>query len=967
MRATISAVLTAGLLACVDAAGADWHSVRYELREGEANTVRGPDKAYTSVRPADGAWSERYELRNHFANLGGHDIRGHSASVVTFRDYVVASGHSGMSSRIVFRIRLSEPVSEATWDIGAHGRHVSPGALLEARYSADGANWSAAHVYPAGQGEYRPPRLRLAFARPTKDLYIGLFAEVDEGQTAYWNLGSTGTLTFAPTAAPPSLADTTGDPQDPTAPSIELHGQRFVPNTFFGTTTHVNSERGIELLMDLNVHTVRIDFRWFGLEPARGSYAFSSDMWMITSADLGLAHGLDQLPVITMAPKWALGENGTFPNDRSVDALEEFMYRIATKYKGRIKYWQAMNEPNMAVWKDRFVTFLRAFHHGVKRADPENRVVLCGFAGQGPSQLEALYRYGGREYFDVLASHSYTRPQLPEEGGYVDKIQALHEVMGRHGDHKPLWVTEMGWNGVEPSMLEHLRAKYAGHRSYACTEEDQARGLARLYLISATMPWIERVYFFHLQQEAPYTKVMEQADYYMGLVTPWGEGQTRPKDAYFAVKTVVRMIGESTYRKRIELGSRLWALVFEREEDAVVALWSLDDHVTMVLPDASAIKDVTSMVGTPVLVRDGQLQLSGRPVYLTTLPRNLTRLTQGLQQALVRGSRAFQLAVGLDLQRTTSRQPVLAVTVANTGRDARIPPPIFLQAGPAEWKLGRDRIVDDVPLPTGGERTHTVLLHGPPGQRGETTVDAMARLLDGDSDSRAARTLRYLVARAAPEAFVAEGDLGEWAGVTPVVIGESPAQREFVEWGGAEDCAARWYCAHNRRGLVFAAEVADDRHHQPIDEGTADTMWRSDGIQIAFDVAGDARPVSNVPQYDGVDDVEIGLALSPRGPLAYAWVNPRGTTGVLTLDEYRIVRDEQAKATRYEVVIPWSVLGLARPPVGQWLGMNVLVNDDDGDGRRGWLEWAPGIGHGKDPSQFPKVLMQAEADSGDPD
>ncbi len=37
--------------------------------------------------------------------------------------------------------------------------------------------------------------------------------------------------------------------------------------------------------------------------------------------------------------------------------------------------------------------------------------------------------------------------------------------------------------------------------------------------------------------------------------------------------------------------------------------------------------------------------------------------------------------------------------------------------------------------------------------------------------------------------------------------------------------------------------------------------------------------------------------------------------------------------------------------------MNILVNDNDGEGRRGWLEWAPGMGFTKDPSRFPKVLF----------
>ena len=128
----------------------------------------------------------------------------------------------------------------------------------------------------------------------------------------------------------------------------------------------------------------------------------------------------------------------------------------------------------MAVWRERFVPFLRAYYRGVKRADPQNKVVLCGFAGVEHLHLDAVYRLGGKDFFDILGAHPYTRPAMPEDGGYLERIRAIREVMVKYGDRKPLWVDEIGWNGVEPSMLEYLRTKFDGHRSCAVTEEDQA-------------------------------------------------------------------------------------------------------------------------------------------------------------------------------------------------------------------------------------------------------------------------------------------------------------------------------------------------------------------------------------------------------------------------------------------------------------------------------------------------------------
>ena len=635
----VTHIVVVTFLSCVSVAQAEWDSVSYHFTAGEANTVDGPGKAFRTTRPAGGTWTASFGASNHFANLQGERIPVHSAQSVAFHDYNTASGHAGKSSHILFKIELSEPVTDAVWDIGAHGRNVVAPARLTARYSRDGEKWLDAYEYPAGYGsDHDPPPVTLRFGPPAKELYLGWFADVPQG-TGWWLIGSTGELTFTPAQTQDPVTENPASATDEPVPA-RLQAARTIPSTFFGTTTHVNSEGLIELLEDLRISNVRVDFAWSGLEPARGQYNFDGGLWMLASADLGITRNLDQLVVLTRPPAWAVGERETYPNDQSLAALEEFMFQIASKYKGRIRYWQAGNEPNMAVWRERFVPFLKAFRRGVKRADPENRVVLCGFAGVEHRHLEAVYRLGGKDDFDILGAHPYTRPAMPEEGGFLEKIGAIHAVMRKYGDNKPLWVDEIGWNGVEPSMLEYLRARFDGHRTYAVTEEDQARGLARTYLIAATVPWIERVYFFHLHQEAAYTDINEQVDYYMGLFTPWRKGQIRPKDAYFAVKTVIEALSGSTYQDRIETPPRVWALHFERGDEASIALWSLDDGVAMKTDDLSAVTSITSMVGTPVLITKDSLPLSGRPLYLKTDRAHAERLKQQIRSAQWHGTAA---------------------------------------------------------------------------------------------------------------------------------------------------------------------------------------------------------------------------------------------------------------------------------------------------------------------------------------
>lgn len=587
------------------------------FHEGEPIAVAGPGKSICVARPGDGPWQVQIGLANHYANLLGEPILIFSARQIAFHDYFLATGHAGQTSELVLKLELSEPIAAFRWDIGNHGINVSDGASLTASHSVDGATWSTAYDYPKGShGDCDPPAQMVSLAAPASNLYLRWEAIVPEGQNGWWNLGDSGVLTLQAVGAPPLDETPPPAPQPDARWTEQRYRERVIPETFFGTTTHVNSEGMIRLLKDLQVPAVRIDFAYVGLEPSKGSYNFAPDLWMIQSADLGIEQGLDQLVVLTTPPPWSQCENGTYPNDDSAQALEDFMFALASKYKGKIRYWQAGNEPNIGLWQDRFVTFLKAYYNGVKRADPENKVVLCGFAGNAPAHLDGVYRRGAKDYFDILDAHAYTRPAMPENGGFVEQLQALHEVMLRYGDDKPLWITEVGWNGVEPSMLPYLKAKYEGHRVYACSEEDQARGLARVYLLAATVPWVERVYFFHLHQEAEYRAVEENVDYYMGLFTPWIDGP-RPKDAYFAVKTVVEVMRGATFKERVPTAEKTWALAFERDGAMTLALWTCGEVGSVTLSDTSMIDVITSMVGSPVLV-EPTLQITGRPIYIRT-------------------------------------------------------------------------------------------------------------------------------------------------------------------------------------------------------------------------------------------------------------------------------------------------------------------------------------------------------------
>ena len=80
---------------------------------------------------------------------------------------------------------------------------------------------------------------------------------------------------------------------------------------------------------------------------------------------------------------------------------------------------------------------------------------------------------------------------------------------------------------------------------------------------------------------------------------------------------------------------------------------------------------------------------------------------------------------------------------------------------------------------------------------------------------------------------------------------------------------------------------------------------------------------------------EIGLSLTAHGPECYRSAGA-GAKGVLT--NVTLVVRREGLETIYECAIPWADLpGLG--PDKKTFGFGLFVNDNDGDGRRGYKEW----------------------------
>lgn len=261
---------------------------------------------------------------------------------------------------------------------------------------------------------------------------------------------------------------------------------------------------------------------------------------------------------------------------------------------------------------------------------------------------------------------------------------------------------------------------------------------------------------------------------------------------------------------------------------------------------------------------------------------------------------------------------------------------------PPGWQVEPGASADLGLLRPGESRPMLFRVRVPPADRdGQATVSA--RVVEPAPSAELTVLRSRPVARALRRDVppVLDGRFDDWSGEPALRLGEggSGSVRIEKEYTGPGDCSAEVYLGWDPEMLYLAAAVTDNSHAQTE---TGPGLWQGDCLQLAFR-PGPPNPGSG---YDGTE-AEVGLTLGPGGPEVFRWMPAPGPCPGARL---AVVREDSV--TRYEAAIPWAALGVRPMQAGRRLAWSMTVNDNDGTGFQGWLEWTPGICGGKDSSAF---------------
>jgi len=221
--------------------------------------------------------------------------------------------------------------------------------------------------------------------------------------------------------------------------------------------------------------------------------------------ELAAAHNAAVLYTLGGTPRWASARPdetcayglGCAAEPVKMAHWEEYVRRVAQRYRGRIAMYELWNEPSFSdIARDRgrpgfytgdvanMVEMARIARKVLDEVDPGAILSTPGFVS-GPDRLDLFLAAGGKQYIQAVAYHFYA----VNAGEFVQRVLEVRAIMKRHGlEGLPLWNTE---TGLEVYPSDQPLPPGVQNQTPA-----QAASLMAQFLVLGAATGLERFYYY---------------------------------------------------------------------------------------------------------------------------------------------------------------------------------------------------------------------------------------------------------------------------------------------------------------------------------------------------------------------------------------------------------------------------------------------------------------------------------------
>ena len=310
------------------------------------------------------------------------------------------------------------------------------------------------------------------------------------------------------------------------------------------STSDERIREDLQALRRAGVRTLRVSFGWDDLEPERDHYDYAPiDQVLRIAGELGVR----LIPYVCYTPAWLAPKSAperdiyrSPPTD--VREFEQLMELLAARYQGRFASWELWNEPdNREYWLGtaaEYALLLKAGARGVKRGDPDARVVLGGIAGHLDFLEELLAEHDVASSIDIVNWHSYSETWSPEPlEGITPYLERAAELIEQHGEAEPLWLAEVGYSSFRRGNF--VSDWYTARFAFEHTPEFQGSALLRVLAMARSVPEVELIAWYEVRDLPPGTEVIgDHNNRHLGVLDATG----RPKPAFHSLTRAVTLL-----------------------------------------------------------------------------------------------------------------------------------------------------------------------------------------------------------------------------------------------------------------------------------------------------------------------------------------------------------------------------------------------------------------------------------------
>ena len=713
------------------------------------------------------------------------------------------------------------------------------------------------------------------------------------------------------------------------------HGE---PDCFFGIDGFLSWSKApindcyvaLKLLKRYGIASARDRFEWNVIQRDRRVYSFRNNYDELRR--LYSRTGVELLDVHHGSPEWARSNLPRFPEE--LHAAAAFWTTLGANWR---PYWKAVeiwNEPEGGFGAnlpaDQLLPGAKAMRYGLLYSAPEVKLGATGFTSVDPAgeYHRTAARNGLLDNADFVSFHSYGEPQ--ELIRLVKSYRNWLEANGKPG--MPLWLTE-----ISRVAWDNYRTPEEGNRI--------AAEIAMQAVIGRSVG-LERIYFFSLFD-------LKEGNKTFGFLAP----NRTPRAPFAALIQSVRRLSHRRYRGELRLDDPriVSARVFGGKDSDVTVL-------EVKLPGSSftpgfTVRKAEGIDGRALPIVADSIELTDRVVYLESAPlpelclNNDTEEMQLLKLAelpaperslvspvilfphpdfatIGRYSSMRNYAIAAEMQ-----VPVMLDLYNLSG----VPQKVMLTVS-TPLKLTEGNVEQSVTVPALGkiQLPFKIELTRKQEQAGGIyDLDFKLKSCTATYRDRASLSFRplgaiqTLVVSNKNSSLIPFGGLENWT----IRIKDQP-------WNNRADLDAGFRLSYTPGALKLELEIEDDRHHSDF---TRPDLWKGDSVQVGI------QPRIPKTLMERMKFLEFTVALTPKGTEVTRGSQPSKIPA-------EVIR--AGTRTLYRLILPAAELGKKEFRAGDQLRLSLVVNDNDGAGRKGYLHWGDGIGVNKNPEEFNLIILQ---------